>query len=684
LSLNLAEIQLGRFFPGGRSVKVTGSARGIWNTMDSFMVWTKLDSLRISGQSPIELSANGFVDAKKISFTEIEALTDQFSAKLPYISIDREKSLFEASAIVQGSYKKRRPYDLDAGISASFAPIDSWFGIGGALRSFTGTLDIASARMSTMVLEKPCSFVFSRTRDEEDGMTIQVSGGPEDMLRFERLENGSFYVDLAYPSPVRGFISGRLGADLSIDAAARDVFIDLPIVWGFVPIDDIVHFSGGFITGETLIQGSLLDPEFHGSAWGSGVRLTVPPLLSYEVGPGSGLISLEGSEISFGPVNARSGKGSGEIEGTLRFNHWIPSFIFSIRSMDPLPFNVNQYGLKAKGDVSGDIELVLENDETLTITGNIEVLGAEIGVNAEDLRNMQNMREMTDLDIITNIRVGAGTRVEFMWPSEELPMIRAYAEPGTGVRVIADTRIPQFAIDGDLVLRGGEIYYLQRSFYIREGRLMFNASDPQINPRITARAEIKDRYDQGPVTISMVIDNAPLDSFTPRFESNPALSQLEIWSLLGQSPTGLTQDNDVLIKSVFDVVTQFTVVRNVERQVRDILGLDMFSVRTQVLQNALLQVLPQASPEPVGMGNYFDNTAVFIGKYIGTDMFIQSMVSLRYDEYREAYGGLRLEPDIGINLRTPLAELQYNIAFRHPEHMYIDDQSFSLLWHWSF
>jgi hypothetical protein len=183
----------------------------------------------------------------------------------------------------------------------------------------------------------------------------------------------------------------------------------------------------------------------------------------------------------------------------------------------------------------------------------------------------------------------------------------------------------------------------------------------------------------------MIVDNAPLSLFTPRFESNPPLSQLEIYSLLGQT-SAEGQESEVVVRTLADALTQFTVVRQVERQIRNILGLDMFTVRIQVLQNALLQAMNNDSEEERRntIGNYFDNTAVYMGKYIGSDLFIQAMVAMRYDQYRVENGGLRFEPDIGLDLRTPLADIRWNISPQHPEHLYVTDQSFSLIWRWSF
>jgi hypothetical protein len=525
-------------------------------------------------------------------------------------------------------------------------------------------------------------------------MVVRLKGGPEDMLRFEMLENGNFFAGLSAPSPVQATVIGTL-TGTEIDALARDVYLDFPGIWDLIPMEEeVVRITGGFITGDTRITGALTDPEFSGSAWGSGVRLRVPRFIPEEIGPGSGAITLAGNEIAFGPIEALCGGGRGEITAGFRFNRWIPSFNMAI-TVDGeafIPFNFDLAGIVAHGNISGNLDLNMENNEILTLTGNLDVSDTEITLNRDELEKINEGGFVeSSLEIIANVHISAGRRVEFLWPSTNFPIIQAYGDAGTGIQVVGDTRIPQFTLSGDLTLRGGEIFYYQRNFYIREGQIFFSSTDTRLDPRISVRAEIRDRNDDGLVTIAMIVDNAPLSSFMPRFESTPPLSQLEIYSLLGQSPMGATiseeQTNTVLIEAATDVFAQFAVVRQTERRIRNILGLDMFSVRTQALQNAVFQVLGTQDPVEQNrsvVGNFFDNTTVFVGKYLGSDLFFQAMVSLRYDEYRADFAGLRIEPDIGIDFRTPIVNIQWNLSPRHPENLFVNDQSVSLVWRWVF
>jgi hypothetical protein len=216
---------------------------------------------------------------------------------------------------------------------------------------------------------------------------------------------------------------------------------------------------------------------------------------------------------------------------------------------------------------------------------------------------------------------------------------------------------------------------------------MFRENELNFSPRLTARAEVRDRTEDGPVTISMIVDNAPLLSFTARFESSPPLSQMEILALMGQSITGnqYTEETDSIqrafLSSTSDLLAQFVLVRQLEQQIRSFTRLDMFSVRTQVVQNFIfLQtgLISQPVDRIAGVGNYFDNTTVFGGKYIGQDMFIQGMLSMRYDANRDSFGGLTFSPDVGIELQNPLFSIRWDFNPAHPENWFANDNSITL------
>jgi hypothetical protein len=243
--------------------------------------------------------------------------------------------------------------------------------------------------------------------------------------------------------------------------------------------------------------------------------------------------------------------------------------------------------------------------------------------------------------------------------------------------------------------------------------LTLNGNQEKFDPIISARAEVRDRNEDGPVTISIIADNTPLKdiqtgtdtSTTPytgsadygerilgplRIESEPALSSVEIYSLLGQNLTGESSDGGVdFIFAPLEYISQARWVRVVERWVRNILDLDVFSLRSPLIRNATkeaMQIFNSSDSNDTSLGKYLDNTTIFVGKYIGTSLFLQAMVSLRYDSNsaEEFSRGLTLEPDFGVELRNPLFTLRLNVVPEHPENLWINDVSFTMNWRWTF
>jgi len=679
-----------------------GNFRLLWESAASFEAEMSLPSFAMYWQNEI-IRVSAFMNANndelltqniKINFSGLEL-------SIPKIKIDRAASLAETEAEIWGTLSMR-PVDILLSGNARFNPAETWVDLFKNFKFLNAMLTVESAYYGDIASESPFSFSFD-CRQDIYGYAMSLNGGPKDMLRFqynpEKGEGGVFYTALSAPSPVRGTIAGSVNMkSKSLDAQGSDLYVDLGSLSRFLPPDSAIEFPGGIVTASIRVAGSLEDPEFYGTARGTSVQMVVPQFLPVPIRPVPATFVFNGNEITFGPVDAVVGGGGGKISGWFRFDQWIPN-IFSINVQvpqeTPIPYDLNISGFLANGLASGKLVLSME-EMILSINGDLIASETEMSVNAGEMALAQEGRgdfdsENQKVSVVTDIDVRTGRRVEFLWPSVDFPVIQANADLGTGVHITSDSLAKRFTLTGDVKLRSGEIFYLERNFYIREGTLFFKENETKFDPRISARAEIRDRAEVGPVTISMIIDNAPLRSFSPRFVSTPPLSQLEIYSLLGQAPQGggEGEPRNLAASVVMDSVAQFAVINRLQRQVRNFLGMDMLSMRTQLLQNVVIQAAgsqfsDNASDKPFRLGNYFDNTTVFLGKYIGADLFGEAMLSFKYDENKIDWGGLVLEPELGFELRNPLFDIQFNMVLMHPENLFINDASFYLVWRRSF
>jgi hypothetical protein len=683
-----SRMQLSRFVPNARGALLTGDLNVTWRSFSSFRADLNLNSLSARiGKWELAAAARGSLTEEALTISDVRVNYGDLLAEVPYVSVDLGAARAESRAYIRGGMG----WFLETSFSfeTDFEPVRSWSDMSRALNTFNGKIHVDTARFDTTEAERAFDFTFSRTRD-----LFTLTGGPQNMIRMQMNPGGDFYIGLSNPSPIRGSFIGSLTSD-TIDAQVSDLYVDLEALSRFLPRKDIIEFPGGFVTGAVQIRGPLTDPEFFGAVYGSSVRIKIPLFLAEDIGPVPITVILDGDEMSFGPLIAPVGKGAGKVSGWFLFDRWVPdTFDIDIDVADgaALPFALDIMGFVATGETWGHVNLSLE-DLILTISGNMTGQNTQMTMNIQELKDGRNSVPSTKISIVTDLTILAGRKVEFAWP-EAIPILRAYADAGSKIAVTSDQATGRYSLVGDIRLRSGEIYYFQRSFYLKEGILTFNENELRFDPRISARAEIRDRNNEGPVTIAMIIDNAPLLSFTARFESSPPLSQLEIFSLLGQNLTGTPSEEEggvipnAFILATSDLLAQLEVVRGLERNIRDFLRLDMFSIRTQVLQNAMLMVT--GLQDPVDridrVGNYFDNTTVFFGKYVRSDMFVQSMLSLRYDETQERFGGMRFEPDIGIELQSPLFAIRWNFAptFDDNDTVFMDDVSFTLTWRWTF
>ena len=704
LELNLSGLgmQFSRF--STQNAVADASLRLSWESPASFDAETVLSSLVLYQQdNEIRASAEATINNDMVLVKDLKVNYSGLEASVPYFRLSRAEAHAETEAFIQGNLSGKS-VDLSLRGEAQFNSAETWLDLFRRFDSLDGSLRVDTARYDTIRAEEPFSFLFSGLREKE-AFTFNLTGGPRNMVRFLYTSGdsgGNFYAALSSPSPVRGSFTGLINST-RIDAQGTDVYVDLGSLWRFIPPNDAIAFPDGIVTASVRIVGPLKDPEFYGTARGTSLQILVPQYLPEPIRPVPTAIVLNGSEMSFGPTDAFVGQGGGKVTGSFRFERWIPNN-FSIDIQVPpetsIPYAFDIAGVIAGGLVGGRLVVSME-DKVLFVNGDLTATNTEISLNANEMAAMAiEAKRPYQYDdkkpsSVIDINIHSGRRLEFFWPSADFPVLQANADMGSKIRVTSDSASKRFTLTGDVNLRSGEIFYLERNFYIREGTLFFKETEADFDPRISARAEIRDQSETGPVTISLIIDNAPLRSFTPRFISTPPLSQMEIYALLGQQNPqggagGAGQQRNLATSVAFDTLTQFTVIRRLQRQIRDFLGLDMLSLRTQVLQNVVLQaaganqVQDPAGDRPYRVGNYFDNSTVFIGKYFGSAMFGQAMLSFKYDENKVTWGGLKLEPEVGLEMRNPLFDIHVNLVPLHPENWFMDDISFSLIWRRSF
>jgi hypothetical protein len=688
---NTTALKLSRFLKNSFNASVSGiidfKIDDIFaKPLDNWFLAVDITSLSAAiGSADINVSTHGEVYPDRFMLSDTRVNWGGIVVNIP--SLGFENGQLNADAQLRGIILGRN-VNVGLGMDVDFQNFTSLSRFKEGVSNFDGSLSLYSMQINEWTMESPSDFVFNR-----HNAAISLNGGPSNMVRLEIKEDGNFYAGFSAPSPIRGAVTGNV-LNGNIAARGSNLYVDLLALWNYVPTQDVINIKGGFAIADIEVRGPLSDPEFFGTAQGASVRLELPLYLNDLIGPLPIAVTLDGQEMRFGPVRAPCGEGYAMVTGVFEFSRWVPSnFVITIEAEEAnlIPYKVNIVGVQAYGEASGFLQIALQ-DNVMNITGDLLCENTEIMFDSTAVN--RNASANSPIQVIIDFTITTGRRVVFLWPNEDLPILQANPASGNSIRIESDSYSGGFELKGNIDIRSGEIFYIERSFYIREGRLTFNENETRFEPMIAARAEIRDRSDEGPVTISLVIDNQPLSTFQARFESTPALSQAEIFALLGQNIVGGKTTETGNIAGAFggaitDVLSQFSVVRRIERAIRDSLHIDMFSVRTQAISNMVLDITGTQTQQDRnrGFGRYFDNTTVFIGKYLTSDLFVQGMLTLRYDDQFSELGqqqGLRFEPDIGIELHSPLFDIRWNIVPFHSENLFIPDTNFTLLWRKSF
>ena len=216
---------------------------------------------------------------------------------------------------------------------------------------------------------------------------------------------------------------------------------------------------------------------------------------------------------------------------------------------------------------------------------------------------------------------------------------------------------------------------------------------------ISLRAEIRERDEKGePVRIILYVENQPLSSFTPILYSEPPKSTVELMALLGQAASADSTQDTLLrdtIVTASDIFAQMGLFRTVENSIRDVLHLDIFSIRTLLIQNAIFRQSMQSSSlnQEMTIGNYFDNTTVYMGKYFGSAVYADALLHFSYYDPKSVdsvenpigvYENLLFQPELGLEITSPFFTVRWSILPDSPDTFFIADTSVTLSWKFSY
>lgn len=499
-------------------------------------------------------------------------------------------------------------------------------------------------------------------------------------------------LETAQDLPIRMSVNGIIENSL-LDISVNNFYLDFNKVTDFISFPFFKAISG-FAYGNLHIGGFSTDPEFSGDLIAQDLLFSVPNYVNENLFSKQIKIDVEDNAFVINNLVARGKKGY--VDATIRFD-------FDRWSLYEVEVDVNTRGstlvpgkfimsiMQFEGNVALDLNIDVILSEGVTVTGSIfgqdvdGILTPFSGNDEEAPVEESFFYTKVDLDMLL------GQHGQVFFPNKESPMLKALINPQTKIKVKLDSETDYFDISGDLVFRGGSVIALDRTFYLREGRLVLSTTQGTFDPIITLRAEMRETDSEGDtVKIYLTATNQKLSMFSPTFTSSPPKSETEIMTLLGQivlpEDTSSFRDLGVsLLAGGLNYVAQSTAVKEVEDRLRDLFKFDIFSLRTNILQNALIVGLNNENNN-VTIGNYLDNSSVYIGKYFGNAMYLDALLHFDYNaslvESGRSLTGLSFEPEFGFELDSPFALIRWSLSpnISNMNNFWIPDVSVGFSW----
>ena len=532
----------------------------------------------------------------------------------------------------------------------------------------------------------------------DPGVTAFYAGKNDDITGFI-LDDGVVSLQLAESLPLKLNLDGTVKKD-ALNIQVSGIRADVKRIWDITGLDYVL-FYGGTLTGDLTIGGKPMEPEFNGKLVGQNITVNSPHYAPEIYGPVLLDIIADGTGLEV-PYTVLKGP-STDIWArcTAEFSGWIPNNI-----------SVQCGTLGTKKGVFKTDNILFQADGLAGCTVEIKVTPTLVGVygsaifdsgyfvfkfdNLDKFNAQYGGEGDTAFDMKLDLQFGH--KAEFRWPTADFPILRTLVPTDSPLSLIADAGTGNFTMKGDIKMRGGEVFYIKRSFYIREGAITFADVANEIEPLVTLRAEIRDRDSSGePLRLVLTAKDQSLFSFNPEISSDPPRSTNEIMQLLGQVAIGDTGKDNLwqnLLVSSSDILAQVGFLKKAESKVRDFLGLDAFSFRTLLLQNAIFGNLFSANQNTtLTMSNYLDNTSVYIGKYFGSAIYADALLHLsHYDSKslknggskRPVYKDILFQPEIGLEMATPFFLLRWSVAPTKPDTLFVGDTALTFSWKYSY
>ena len=346
----------------------------------------------------------------------------------------------------------------------------------------------------------------------------------------------------------------------------------------------------------------------------------------------------------------------------------------TIRIRLPLPM----MGIDILANGYGHYYMKTTDGEPMTNDGELTVVDSEVTIGMNPYPEWYDLKGNANVDLILNFK--RNNRV--IYPAQQDPIISITLDEDSSVKFVKRGR--EISVQGDVDIRGGEIFYFQKYFYITEGNISFpdpNKLDPKINLRATLRT-----YDNesNRVEVYLVMKDNTFENINPTLESSPAKDLNEIMEILGQSILPSSTYGTVSVGSVTQLVTEgidilgrlgivtaSNPISGMNQSLKEFFGVDSFSLHSNIVNNILSDTISSSFTDNYStyspMARYLDGTTLNIGKYLSSNFYLQGMIHLSAnknvkDKYTFISDDLVLDTEFSLEWMNPAFKITFTTS----------------------
>ena len=345
-----------------------------------------------------------------------------------------------------------------------------------------------------------------------------------------------------------------------------------------------------------------------------------------------------------------------------------------VRIRLPLPM----MGIDVLANGYGHYYMKTAEGEAMVNDGELNVVDSEVTIGMNPYPEWYKLEGEADVDLILNFK--RNNRV--IYPAQADPIISITLDEDSSVKFVKKGK--DIRVQGDIDIRGGEIFYFQKYFYITEGNISFpdpNKLDPKINLRATLRT-----YDSesNRVEVYLVMKDNTFENINPTLESSPAKDLNEIMEILGQSILPSSTYGTVSVGSVTQLVTEgidilgrlgivttSNPISGMNQSLKEFFGVDSFSLHSNIVNNILSDTISSSLTDNYSsyspMARYLDGTTLNIGKYLSSDFYLQGMIHLSAnknskDKYTFISDDLVLDTEFSLEWMNPAFKITFTTS----------------------